>query len=73
MNHTEHTQQTDEPAGDRLLTTQELAEYLQASPRHVHNLRRRRQIPVTKVGKLTRYDLDKVKAALTKMTINERD
>ena len=60
-------------AEDRLLTTQELAEYLQSSARHVHNLRRRRQIPVTKVGKLTRYDLAKVKVALAKMTINERD
>jgi excisionase family DNA binding protein len=73
MNDQHTTEQSNEPPRGRLLTTQELAEYLQASPRHVHNLRRRRQIPVTKIGRLTRYDLDKVKAALTKMTINARD
>lgn len=57
---------------EHLLTVDEVAAYMQASPRHVHNLVARRLIPVIKVGALTRFDLDQVKAALAKLTIAER-
>lgn len=60
-------------AQERLLTTQEVADYVGASPRHIHNLVRRRLLPVTKVGRLTRFDPAKVKNALAKLTIAERD
>jgi excisionase family DNA binding protein len=56
----------------RLLTIEEVAAYMQASPRHVANLVRRREIPFIKLGALTRFDLDEVKAALAHLTVNAR-
>lgn len=47
-----------------LLTTEELAEHLHTTVRHVRGLRTRGTIPVVKVGHLVRYDLEAVMAAL---------
>ena len=58
---------------DHLLTTREVADYVGSTTRHIHNLVRRRLIPVIKVGRLTRFDPDQVKAALAKLTVVERD
>lgn len=57
---------------ERLLTIEEVAAYMQASPRHVANLVRRREIPFIKLGALTRFDLDSVKVALARLTVHAR-
>lgn len=62
---------TDDKTEDTegLFTTEMLANYLKASPRHVHNLVNRKLIPVIKIGRLSRFDLDQVKIALKRLTI----
>ena len=43
---------------ERLLTTQEISNYLQVSPRTVESWVSRGKIPFLKVGKLTRFDIN---------------
>jgi hypothetical protein len=48
-----------------------MAERLNCSPRHLVNMRLRRQIPYVKLGRLVRYDPIAVGEALKKLTIKE--
>ena len=55
-------------SGRRYVGVTGLADYLQTSPRHVRALVSRREIPVTRVGRLLRFDIDQVDAWLDNNT-----
>lgn len=46
------------------LTTTQLAAKLNVKPQHVHRLKQAGRLPFTKVGRLIRYDLEKVQQSL---------
>lgn len=50
------------------ITTVQLAEKLQVTRRTIDNLCHRKAIPYTRVGRLKRFDLARVKAALEAFT-----
>ena len=54
-----------------LITEQEQAKLLHCSARHVWNLRKRRLIPVIKLGRSVRYDPEAVARAMGKLTVKE--
>jgi hypothetical protein len=58
-------------AHSTLLIEKQMAERLNCSPRHLVNMRLRRQIPYVKLGRLVRYDPIAVGEALKKLTIKE--
>ena len=56
------------PIEQRLFSEDEAAVYMGTTPRHLEELRYRRELPFVKVGRLVRYDrkvLDKYIAAHT--------
>jgi len=54
----------------KLLTKKQLAEELSLTPAGVQKLTRERKIPVLRIsGRMTRYDLDNVRAALGKFEV----
>ena len=51
---------------DRALTKSDLANHLQCTPRTIENLMRKGLFPYVKIGKLVRFNLEEVTAALNK-------
>lgn len=64
-----NTTETD----DSYMDIHEVARLMKASPRHVGNLMRRRQIPYIKLGRLLRFDREQVRLAVAKCTVQARD
>jgi hypothetical protein len=54
-----------------LLTEKEMAARISCCPRTMANLRTRRLIPFTRIGKMVRYDPEAVSAALEKLSVKE--
>jgi hypothetical protein len=54
-----------------LLTEKEMAAQISCCARTMANLRTRRLIPYTKIGRMVRYDPEAVSAALRKLTVKE--
>jgi hypothetical protein len=56
---------------NKLIGEKQLLEDLQFSARHLWNLRKRRMIPYTKVGRRVMYNPTDVERALNKLSVKE--
>lgn len=54
-----------------IVTEKELVPEVKLCQRSLVGLRQKRLIPYMKIGRSVRYDLDAVKAALSKLTVKE--
>lgn len=64
---------TTSAASERLLTAQEVADYLGVTPDWVYAQSRRGSIPTVPLGRYRRYRLDAVKAWIAALEQNEQD
>ena len=55
----------------KFITEKDLLRMLKCSPRHLLNLRQRRLLPYTRLGRSIRYDVDDIERALKKLTVRE--
>lgn len=56
----------------QLVTIEEIAPFIGCSVRHVRNLRNQRLIPYVPLGRLIRYNPEKVMEAIEKLTVKEQ-
>ena len=57
-------------AGQCLISDKEAAKLLGCSSRHIFSLRKRGELPFTRIGSLIRYRLSDLEAYITRQTVN---